>query len=1351
MKRCVTVLIILLSTIRMLGQDGKIDSTFGTNGRIVYSTGSGWGNITTAYNMLDMARQSDGRMILLVDADSKWKYLKALPSNGNYFPDRLIHTAVYADYPWDVEIQDDDKIVVFGLVREAEFPPSGYKLYVKRFNSDGSVDSDYGEGGEVFLTGDDLSTYQVAGGIQDDGKMIAAAFYGGPKIYRVTNDGKVDSSFGIDGLVAPEISFEPKSIEPLPNGKILIIGQKDWNIHVLRLTETGRIDSTYGINGYFIQSTTDSESIWRTALQADGKLLIAGSNFTTNEAIIMRLSQTGLVPDITFAGDGVFNVQIDGRSTNGSDVEVLEDGRILLSGYYSNPDGTFGSNEAAYVLRLTPNGLLDDSEFGSDGISRANLSATNDRFQHMELSPNGDLYFAATVSKSFSSSYQVPPMLQFIKMTNSVKPYIRPKVEIIDPGSLNNIYFVDYRRQIKWEVRAVEEIDLDYSTDGSNWKSIVEKYDASIGYYLWDIPFDTSETVQIRISKSFDSLTYHIFPDTFAIRIFESPVPTPWSPEKGAKYIAEPYRLIWKTASSDSSKIQVASDSLFSNVVLDTTVRAFGTNSFDIKNLDQGTTYYWRTNSMRPYFVSDWSEVWSFETLGLPAQTTLLTPTDNSESISINQTFSWRIVPHAEKYFFELKLDTLNSSTIKVDSTLTDSLIVVDSLEHSTKYFWRVKAGNQLGWGEFCDWFSFETIIEKPETPTQTSPLNNQTKIVFPLEFVWNSSARAENYNLQIAEDFEFQSIVVDTSLADTSLFVERLNYYSEYFFRLKATNLGGESPWSDVRSFRSVGPSETVSIGYPENEAVDLPIEITFFWDFPDELTKTSGSRKPNSISNFWFELDSDTSNQGALLIDSTIVDTFTTVKNLDYLQTYFWRVRAKNETGWNEFSPWSKFTTMQIPRELAYILHSDSAEGFTGQVLAVKINFEKNNNPGIISCDFQLKSPPDYLKFDGIDELGSLTYDAGWSYEHNELDSVIYISYAGADSINSSGLFTTLVFQIDDNAPAGKLNFEFISAVFDSGKSNVLLENSEITISKFILPGDVDQNGIVQAHDAAKILQHLVGIDTLSADQLLNAEVTGNDTLSAMDASLILQYNVQLIDTLPYTEISTPTGALKLPDQVTISNELIVVPILTEGTSEIFGYEVELQYDPTILEFSDFEFPSEMDVFTKARSQNDGIINLVGASSVSNLTQSLFGSVKFTLKSGTPNEETSVILSKARFNESGIKTNVDTAIISTVTGLEEITTWPTEFELSQNYPNPFNPTTTIKFSIPGDVETLRATSLRIYDVLGNEVQTLVNEAKAPGNYEVQFDASKLSSGIYFYKLASGKKILTNKMVLMK
>ncbi|MCB0750400.1 MAG: T9SS type A sorting domain-containing protein, partial [Ignavibacteriae bacterium] len=83
----------------------------------------------------------------------------------------------------------------------------------------------------------------------------------------------------------------------------------------------------------------------------------------------------------------------------------------------------------------------------------------------------------------------------------------------------------------------------------------------------------------------------------------------------------------------------------------------------------------------------------------------------------------------------------------------------------------------------------------------------------------------------------------------------------------------------------------------------------------------------------------------------------------------------------------------------------------------------------------------------------------------------------------------------------------------------------------------------------------------------------------------------------------------------------------------------------------------------------------------------------------------------------------------------------------------NPFNPTTIIKYSVPNVVSNFSSNNveLKVYDVLGREIKTLVNQKQKAGNYEVSFDAKELSSGVYFYRLQSGDFIQTKKMMLLK
>jgi Secretion system C-terminal sorting domain/Domain of unknown function (DUF5122) beta-propeller len=140
-----------------------------------------------------------------------------------------------------------------------------------------------------------------------------------------------------------------------------------------------------------------------------------------------------------------------------------------------------------------------------------------------------------------------------------------------------------------------------------------------------------------------------------------------------------------------------------------------------------------------------------------------------------------------------------------------------------------------------------------------------------------------------------------------------------------------------------------------------------------------------------------------------------------------------------------------------------------------------------------------------------------------------------------------------------------------------------------------------------------------------------------------------------------------------------------------------------------------------------------------------------------GTLGSPTSYIYSRTPFDSSLTWTTGTGGTLTTICsniGIQPISNEiPASYELYQNYPNPFNPTTKIKFSVPFNKGGDRglSTQLKIYDILGREATTLVNEQLKPGTYEVEWDASIYPSGVYFYKLTAGDFTETKKMVLIK
>jgi hypothetical protein len=104
-------------------------------------------------------------------------------------------------------------------------------------------------------------------------------------------------------------------------------------------------------------------------------------------------------------------------------------------------------------------------------------------------------------------------------------------------------------------------------------------------------------------------------------------------------------------------------------------------------------------------------------------------------------------------------------------------------------------------------------------------------------------------------------------------------------------------------------------------------------------------------------------------------------------------------------------------------------------------------------------------------------------------------------------------------------------------------------------------------------------------------------------------------------------------------------------------------------------------------------------------------------------------------------------------VNGINQISTTAGKFSLSQNYPNPFNPATKIKYTIPAaGTMHMMSVQLKIYDITGRLVSTLVNEFETPGTYETDFNASNIASGVYFYRLTAGAEYSeVKKMIVLK
>ncbi len=205
-----------------------------------------------------------------------------------------------------------------------------------------------------------------------------------------------------------------------------------------------------------------------------------------------------------------------------------------------------------------------------------------------------------------------------------------------------------------------------------------------------------------------------------------------------------------------------------------------------------------------------------------------------------------------------------------------------------------------------------------------------------------------------------------------------------------------------------------------------------------------------------------------------------------------------------------------------------------------------------------------------------------------------------------------------------------------------------------------------------------------------------------------------------------------------VQLSTDPIPLPVeLTSFTATAIGSAVKLNWK-TSTEVNNYGFDIEQAVISnEERNLNWNKIGFVNGNGNSNSPKN-YSFVDDEVSTGNYSYRLKQIDNDGQFEYSKV---VDVSFMV-----------PTEFSLEQNYPNPFNPTTKIRYNIP-DVGTsfMKFIQLKVYDVLGNEVETLVNENKPAGKYEVEFDGSGIATGIYYYKLSVGDFVQTKKMMLIK
>lgn len=260
------------------------------------------------------------------------------------------------------------------------------------------------------------------------------------------------------------------------------------------------------------------------------------------------------------------------------------------------------------------------------------------------------------------------------------------------------------------------------------------------------------------------------------------------------------------------------------------------------------------------------------------------------------------------------------------------------SFAFQTQYSYKTEAFNADTTSDFSNQISLVTFPQVPAAAYLVAPPANAIGVVQPAAFVWNRSQRAERYHLFIASDSLFTNVVwSDSAVTDTFKLVSGLNNLTDYFWRVRAHNIGGSSEFSQVFRFRTIGGASLAQPLIPLNNSVNvLRDSVRFAWSRSYDILN-----HPETILNYWFEIYTDTTS-AAVFRDSALTDTSLVMRNLLNDANYFWRVRAKNETGWNNFSAFNRLRTI-VPLPVMPVLVSP-ANGVTNAPLSFIIRWKKD-----------------------------------------------------------------------------------------------------------------------------------------------------------------------------------------------------------------------------------------------------------------------------------------------------------------------------------------------------------------------------------------------------------------------
>ncbi|MFH0895476.1 MAG: T9SS type A sorting domain-containing protein [Bacteroidota bacterium] len=454
--------------------------------------------------------------------------------------------------------------------------------------------------------------------------------------------------------------------------------------------------------------------------------------------------------------------------------------------------------------------------------------------------------------------------------------------------NLNANAFLDWN-----SVSGITNYDVEIDTSAAFNTSFHEYHSTVSGtdyYYCADLQFGQKYYWRARARHAVDTT---VWSPTWAFTVMNSMSLV--SPTNNATSVDANVYLDWSAVSGITNyDAEFDTTTSFNSPLHVYISTASGVSGYTTSNLRFETKYYWRARSRHSVDTTVWSAIWNFTTRSYPG---LVSPANGATGVSLNLVLDWNAVNAITNYHYEYSTDPAFSTSVYGTTASGTSQVTAASLSYGTTYYWRVRCAHAVDTSAWSAPWSFTTLYQLTTPVTLSSPANSATGVLNPIVLQWQTYATAIFYEYMYDVNSSFTAPVSGTT-TQNNINVGNFPSGTTYYWKVRANNGSGYSPWSTVWNFTMEGLGTPILVS-PANGATAIPTaSVLLNWD------------DASSAAYYVYEYDTDILFPAPVTNSATISEA--TISGLALNTTYFWRVRSHD--GVVTLSPWStiwQFTT--------------------------------------------------------------------------------------------------------------------------------------------------------------------------------------------------------------------------------------------------------------------------------------------------------------------------------------------------------------------------------------------------------------------------------------------------------